>query len=94
MHFKDSWGVKNGHRVKGSTSWPLPPPALPPSSAAPVYAMPYVLDGKKGVLLVNKKAARTVVRLEGISGGVAAVVEVEEARHEQNPRPALCGAHS
>ena len=89
MHFKDSWGVKNGHHVKGSTSWPLPQPPLPPSSATPVYVMPYLLDGKRGALLINKKAVRTTLRLQGISGGVATIVEVEESAAEPGFAPPL-----
>ena len=89
MHFKDSWGVKNGHHVKGSTSWPLPPPPLPPSTAAPIYAMPYLMGGKRGALLINKKAVRTTVGLDGISGGLAAVVEVDEASAEPGFAPPL-----
>lgn len=89
MHFKDVWGVKNGRRVKGSASWPLPPPPLPPSSAVPVYAVPYIMDGARGALLINKKASRMVVRLEGVSGGVATIVEVDEASTEPGLAPPI-----
>jgi len=89
MHFKDSRGVKNGRHVKGSTSWPLPPPPLPPSSAVPVHAMPYIMGGARGALLINKKAVRLEVRLEGVSGGVATMVEVDEASAEPGLAPPI-----
>ena len=89
MHFKDGWGVKNGRRVKGSASWPLPPPPLPPSSAVAVYAVSYIMDGARGALLINKRASRMVVRLEGVSGGVATIVEVDEASTEPGLAPPI-----
>ena len=92
MHFKDGWGVKNGRRAKGSTSWPLPPPTLPPSSAEPVYVLPYRVGSDRGVLLINKKAVRTNVHLsDGVasnnSDGVATIVEVDETSAEPGFEP-------
>ena len=51
--------------------------------------MPYLMGGKRGALLINKKAVRTTVGLDGISGGLAAVVEVDEASAEPGFAPPL-----
>ena len=41
-----------------------------------IFAMPYTKDGKKGVLIVNKKAAAVELTIKGATGGQATVVEV------------------
>jgi len=49
--------------------------------------MAYLMDGQRRALLINKKAVRATIRLEGISGGVASVVEVDEASAEPGFAP-------
>jgi len=43
---------------------------------SPLYSMAYIKDGKKGVMLVNKKAQTQTVTITGAKGGTALVVEV------------------
>eukprot|EP01047_Picozoa_sp_COSAG01_P021787 COSAG01_NODE_1275_length_10938_cov_100.784482_11_plen_116_part_00 len=47
-----------------------------PAEAAPVYAMPYEMDGGRGILIVNKKATSVEVTIAGVKGGQATAVEV------------------
>ena len=42
----------------------------------PIYAMPYTKDGKKGMLIVNKKSVGAEVTIAGAKGGQATIVEV------------------
>lgn len=42
----------------------------------PLFAMPYVMHDKKGILLVNKKAQHMEVAIGGATGGNALIIEV------------------
>lgn len=56
--------------------------AAPDSEAAAkyLYAMPYIKQGSKGVMLVNKQPIELTVTLSGVSGGEATVVEATGAQ--------------
>lgn len=47
-----------------------------PTTSSPVYVMPYIKDNRKGLLVVNKKAASLELKIAGATGGLATVVEV------------------
>jgi hypothetical protein len=57
----------------------------PPAADDSLYAMPYIKDGAKGMLLVNKKATGCSVVVSGAKGGNAIVVEGTGATPGLNP---------
>ena len=54
-------------------------------AADALYALPYVLNGSRAVLLVNKAVAPLDVTLDGVRGGVATLVEAAGAEPAFQP---------
>ena len=60
------------------------------TDSTPVYVMPYEKEGKKGMLVVNKKATALELTIVGATGGQATVVEVNTDPSCSDPSCARC----
>ena len=54
---------------------------------AAVYALAYLLHGKRGLLLVNKRSVQVQVLVEGAAGSEARLVEVDPTTRDPGFRP-------